>query len=73
MRFIPKRPSIEEEGLEVYLDRTAEEHKGHGYEHFVEMLTDEKKYTKPQIAIEFGVDRSTIYNWLEIYNKELVK
>lgn len=63
-------PSIADEGLKNYLDRTAEEHKGSGYDRFVEMLTSELKYSKRQIAAEFGVHRETIYKWINVYEKE---
>ena len=70
MRQIPKRESIEDVGLEKFLDSTRDQHNGLGYAEFVQMLNSELNYSKTQIATAFGVHRDTIYNWLAIYEKE---
>ncbi len=61
--------SIEQEGLQTYLERTAAEHNGFGYDEFI------KRYSvlhepKTIIANAFGVSSNTIYRWLEVFNKE---
>jgi hypothetical protein len=68
MRFVPKRESIADLGLEKWLDKYYAD-KG-GYARFVEMLDSPLDYTKPQLAIEFGVTKDTIYSWIEQYEKE---
>jgi len=72
-RYIPKRPKIEEVGLRKWLDESKDEHNGHGYDRFVEMLGSDLNFTKPQIATEFGVTKDTIYQWLAIHEREAAK
>lgn len=63
-------PSIADEGLKNYLDRTTEEHNRKGYDDFVAMLTSDLKYSKRQIAAAFWVSRDTIYKWIRVYEQE---
>ena len=63
-------PSIADEGLEVYLNRTLPEHNDNGYAEFVEMLASDLKYSKRQIAAAFNVSRDTIYKWVGVYEGE---
>jgi DNA invertase Pin-like site-specific DNA recombinase len=70
MRKIPKTPTIEQEGLQKWLDRRKHEHNDKGYDDLIEMLESELNYSKTQIALAFGVHRDTIYNWLAIHEKE---
>lgn len=69
-----KRPSIEDVGLTVWLNNTRDIHNGFGYVDFVKMTTSPDEYgeriPKSRIARRFNVDRQTIYNWIDIYNKE---
>lgn len=64
----PLKPmSIEDTGLEYYLNRTAPIHNGYGYDDFVKMV--ESDVNKANLAKAFKVDRKTIYKWLALYNK----
>jgi hypothetical protein len=60
-RFI----SIEEEGFENYLNRTAEKHNGKGYSAWRESNLI-PHITVTQLALIFGVRRPTIYKWRKI-------
>lgn len=69
MRFKP--PTIQEIGLEKYLDSTRDDHNGFGYDELVKRI--QLKEPKSVIARAFGVDRRTIDNWIEVYEKEAEK
>lgn len=69
MRTIPKTPSISDEGLEAYLNRTAADHNGNGFDDFVRLVS--ASVDKANLAKAFGVSRYTIYKWLELFNKEI--
>jgi len=60
-------PKIEDIGLRTYLN-TNYGVQG-GYNEFIKRLV-ELNEPKSVIANAFGVERRTIYRWLEIYNKE---
>lgn len=58
-----------EEGLEKYLDATKGFHNDLGYKEFVE------QYDNPNIAVtlmatNFDVSRPTIYDWIDLHEKE---
>ena len=65
-------PKIADEGLEKYLDRTADKHNGLYYTDFVRMLQAKngQPISTSSIAALFGVDRRTIHKWVEIYKAE---
>lgn len=75
-RQIPRPPSIEDIGLEMYLERTKDEHNDNGYAEFVRLLTTtdefDARYPKSKIAHKFNVSRKTIYTWIAIYNKGII-
>lgn len=62
----PKK--ISDEGLKMYLNRTATDHNGKNYDDFIRKLEDDVNRTK--IAEKFGVARDTIYRWIAIYEEE---
>lgn len=68
MPFPNKQKKISDEGLELYLNRTATEHNGLTYIQFLEMMRYEVDKTK--MAKAFGVKRGTIYRWLAVYGEE---
>lgn len=69
-RHIDPPPSIEERGLEPYLNETAAQHNGLGYRDFE--LRVRLKVPKPVMAEDFGVSVRTIYHWLKVFKKEAI-
>lgn len=69
MRSIPKSVTIQEEGLQPYLDRTRVRHNNLGYPDFVRLV--KSGVDKANLARAFNVDRHTIYKWLEVYEGEV--
>lgn len=69
MRYKPQ--SIEQIGLEKYLNETAQSHNGFTYETFCKMLGAE--VSTASMARAFKVSRITIHKWQVIYEKELIK
>lgn len=65
--MLKKPTSIEEVGLEKWLNDSQEEHNGYGYDDFVKNF---KKLGKAGTAKMFGVGRDAVYRWLEVYEKE---
>ncbi len=65
-KYIPQ--SIEDEGLEPYLNRTAALHNGLGYDDFGNRYILGVPRTK--IADDFGVNEKTIDKYKRIYDKE---
>lgn len=68
-RYVP--PSIEEIGLQSYLNNNATSHNGYGFDDFVKLFST--GVNKVNLAKAFGVDRKTIDRWLEIYEGSGVK
>jgi len=68
MRVVPKRPSIEDVGLEKYLNDSKALHNGLGYAEFVQRV--ELQEPKTVIAKAFNVEKQTIYRWIEIFGKK---
>lgn len=70
----PKFVSIEEIGFPDYLNNTIDEHNGHGYDSWCELVKTTRhpsgKVNKAALARIFGKDERTIGYWLKIYNKE---
>ena len=64
-----KPPTLEEIGLQNYLESSKETHDGYGYSDFLIMWQD-KKLNKSSIAKLFSVDRRTVARWIEAYQKE---
>ena len=64
MRYKP--PSIEDIGLEAYLNDTKDLHRGYGYDDFIDFIA---KAGVAKTAKLFGVTRPTIYEWLKVDNK----
>lgn len=62
-------PKIEDVGLQKYLDQTADQHRNFTYANFQTMV--QSNVDKSNIARAFGVNRKTIYRWLEVYEKEV--
>lgn len=67
MRHKPK--SLEEIGLENYLDQTADIHNDFKYSDFKRMY--DANLNSTNIARAFTVDRRTINKWITVYEKEL--
>lgn len=65
-----KPPSIADEGLKNYLDRTSFEHNGKNYNDFIEMASSPIGYSKNQVARAFGVAKNTVLKWFNVYDKE---
>jgi hypothetical protein len=64
MKYRP--PSIKEEGLEPYLNRTKAMHNNLGYNDFAERVRLE--VSKAKIAKDFNVSDNTIWKtWLPLY------
>lgn len=66
MRFIPT--SIKQEGLQKYLDRTADQHDGYDYSRFIKEL--EKKQNPTALSRMFKVSRNTINKWIKVKSYE---
>lgn len=66
MPFRP--PSIREETLPVFLNRTRAEHNGLGYAEFEQRM--QLGVPKPKIAKDFGRSTTRIWYWVSIYNDE---
>lgn len=67
MKYRPK--TIEEIGLENYLNETTDAHNGFDFSAFKRMYDAE--VNSSNIARSFQVDRRTISKWITIYEKEL--
>jgi hypothetical protein len=63
-----KPPSIEEIGLDIYLDSRKEDHNDFGYHEFMKMVENEVNPTN--IAKAFNVDRRTVIKWVQVYNQD---
>lgn len=59
---------LRELGIEKYLDGTTGLHNGLGYSDLTERvkLLDTPDMTKARIARDFGIERQTLYTWLEM-------
>lgn len=70
-----KKPlKLEDVGIEKWLDDTADNHNQLGFIAFVGMVGDDPdkpKVDKANLARAFGVNRTTIYRWLNVYKEEL--
>ena len=63
--------SIEEYGgLELYLNDTAEDHNGFGYDQFIAMIDQDNPPNKTNIGKIFGVDARTIEKWKQVKESE---
>lgn len=69
-RHIDPPMSIEERGLEPYLNETAKQHNGLSYKDFE--LRVRLQVPKRVIAEDFGVVVRTIYHWLKVFKKEVI-
>jgi transposase len=65
---LPKKTTIEEEGLENYLNRYRRKHNDYGYTDFKKMLGAEM--TKTSIAKAFNVSKQTVWRWFDVYKHE---
>lgn len=64
MRYVP--PTIKDEGLESYLNRTKAMHNNLGYDDFAERVR--LNVPKTKIAKDFNVSDNTIWKtWLPLY------
>ena len=70
--------SLEDMGLERYLNNSLESHNNHGYDDFVEQVKALQqgksvgpfKVTKSAIGRMFNVHRHTVQSWIDLYNKD---
>ena len=69
MRYKPL--SIEDIGLETYLNNKQERHNGQGYKEFC--LFIKSGVNKTNLARVFSVTNHTIDKWLKIYAREAAK
>ncbi len=58
-------------GLRAYLDKTAKEHDGFCYSHFVKMI--DSGVNQMNLARSFKVSRPTMVRWLKQYDNERKK
>lgn len=66
MKYKPK--TIDEIGLEKYLNQTIDKHNGFTYDGFINMIKTDVNQTN--IARAFKVDRRTVSRWIEVYHQE---
>lgn len=66
MQYHP--PSLESEGVKLWLDSTKSKHNDLGFKEFKLFLKTKVNITN--IARAFGVSRPTAVNWLETYNRQ---
>lgn len=65
-------PTIEQIGLDNYLNNTAPIHNGYGFKDFVKLINhpnEKRKVSISSLAVMFNVSRSTIYHWSNVYWK----
>lgn len=62
-----KPPSIREQGLPIYLEKTRDDHNGLGWKDFKQRM--DLRVPKPKIADDFGMSKQRIWAWVEIYNE----
>lgn len=70
---LKRNPSIAQLGLKKFLDDSREKHRGMGYEQLVSLVGPNPKkplVDKANLSRAFGVSRTTIYSWLDVYAKE---
>lgn len=67
MRYKPK--TLEEVGIEKYLNDTVDKHNNFNFSNFKTMFEANVNITN--IAKSFNVDRRTVNNWVVLYEKEL--
>jgi hypothetical protein len=62
--------SIRVIGLKTYLDQTADQHNGFGYDQFHAMVNIQRPPTVASMSRIFGVSKHTMNKWLAIYQEE---
>lgn len=62
--------TLEEIGLDTYLDSTKEQHNGFDYSAFKRMY--ESGVNASNMARSFNVDRRTVAKWVIVYEKGIV-
>jgi transposase-like protein len=60
--------SIRQQGLEFYLDSTAQDHQGYTYKDFERMVS--ARVDTANLARIFEVSRNTMFKWRTIYKEE---
>jgi hypothetical protein len=70
---VEKPTSIKNIGLKNYLDQTAEQHNGYGYDFFRKSIEVPVPPTTNSLARTFNVSRLTMGKWLSIYKEEQKK
>lgn len=69
-----RKQSIRKQGLRSYLDATAGEHNGRGYDEFHRCITAGDEFGEPiatrKLARIFNVSRPTAEKWLSIWREE---
>lgn len=66
--FPYKKPTIQSQGLQTYLDKTTKEHHDYGYKDFIILI--EAKLSITSMAKVFNVSTPTIRHWIELYKEE---
>lgn len=62
---------LEEMGLQDYLNASKEFHNGYGFEDFAKRIENDE--SRVSMAKDFGVTRTTIYEWIRLYDKMLAE